>query len=150
MRLDAARSAVAIAMFDLERRIKAEGRVRNTTARIYDEMVTTVDVGAGYVEGSLLANDYWRYVGNGRGPGQMPPVQKIADWIQRAGLDLSAWAVARKIAKEGSRAHRRGEANVFMSAAEAWEASGVMRDVEEAAGLDVEKQIFEITTTWQT
>ena len=33
-----------------------------------------------WVEITLL--DYWKYVDEGRGPGRMPPVEKIAEWIR--------------------------------------------------------------------
>ena len=146
MTLDRARQAVAMAMFDLERRIKREGAIRNTTGKIFDEMTTTVDVGADYIEAALYANDYWRLVGNGRGPGGMPPVQRIQEWVDRAGVTVSAWAIAKSIAQRGTKAFREGKPNVFLSAADVW-AQDALGEVEQAAQMDMENAAVEVVVT---
>ena len=63
---------------------------------------------------SLLAADYFQYLVFGRGPGKMPPVEKIQAWAKKIPLkgldDLGrfitdkslAWAIAKKIAREGT------------------------------------------------
>ena len=56
---------------------------------------------------------YGAFVEFGRGPGRMPPVNAIKDWILEkfrgriAGNDLSsvAWAIAKKIARRGTRGY---------------------------------------------
>ena len=135
---------MAITMYDLERRVKAEGRIRNTTGKIFDEMRSTVTSGADYVEGILEANDYWVFVGSGRGPGGMPPVDRIQQWIDRAGLTISAWAVSRKIANEGTRAWREKKPNVFLTAIEAWEDGPVFGDLEQAGIRDMERASIDV------
>jgi hypothetical protein len=86
-------------MYDLQRIITAEGRMRTTTGGIFDRITTGTAHGTGFVSGHLEADDYWRYVGNGRGPGGMPPVDNIRAWLERAGIAASPWAIAKSIAK---------------------------------------------------
>lgn len=71
----------------------------------------------------LSANANWKWVGNGRGPGGMPPVANIQRWIDAKGLSLSAWAVAKRIAKDGSLDHRRGNTNVFDDGIAEWQSN---------------------------
>ena len=71
----------------------------------------------------LSANANWKWVGNGRGPGGMPPVQNIQRWIDAKGLSLSAWAVAKRIAKDGSLDYRRGNTNVFDDGIAEWQSN---------------------------
>jgi hypothetical protein len=73
------------------------------------------------VVGRLAANANWRWVGNGRGPGTPPPVTSIQRWMDAKGLDLNAWAVARKIGAEGSADYRAGRTNVFEDGISAWQ-----------------------------
>ena len=69
----------------------------------------------------LEANESWRFVGSGRGPGMLPPVQKIQAWIDLRGYDLSAWAIAKTHQKLGSKDYREGKQNVFLEATDKWQ-----------------------------
>ena len=121
--------------------INARGKV--ATGRIGDTLRRRV-VGGGspvmlqFVSGTVEALDYWKYVGNGRGPGAMPPVDKIQVWIDARGLDLSAWAVAKSIAQRGTVDHRRGNKNVFEVAHETWDkgpdVTGLQREAAAIGG----------------
>lgn len=143
MKLEQTGRAVAMAMYDLEKQVKAEGRVRNTTQGIFDRLrVTTTTTGLAFVSGVMEGDDYWKWVGNGRGPGGMPPVENIQAWIDKAGLRLSAYAIARKIGREGTRAFRRGESNVFTSVIDKWEKD--LGSVDEVAGKEIEDATFEV------
>lgn len=71
----------------------------------------------------LSANSNWRFVGNGRGPGGMPPIANIERWVQAKGLTLSAWAVAKKIARDGSADYRAGRTNVFEDGITEWQSN---------------------------
>jgi hypothetical protein len=71
-------------------------------------------------KGTLFAADYFQYVVNGRGPGKMPPLESIADWIEQNNIEIRprensdgtfsitnsyqslAYAIAMKIAREGT------------------------------------------------
>jgi hypothetical protein len=71
----------------------------------------------------LSANANWRWVGNGRGPGGMPPVANIQRWIEAKGLSLSAWAVAKRIGEQGSADYRAGRTNVFEDGIAEWQSN---------------------------
>ena len=51
----------------------------------------------------LSVPDYWYWIENGRRAGKMPPVRAIMNWKinHRLPKELSAWAVAKTIAKRG-------------------------------------------------
>lgn len=68
---------------------------------------------------SILMNEYWLYVEEGRKPGKMPPIKNIYEWIQNkrplqakiaqapdtiAATKSLAYVIARKIAKKGTKA----------------------------------------------
>ena len=135
-------------MYDLEKMVKAEGRIRNTTQGVFDRIRTTTVTGASYVSGTLEADDYWKWVGNGRGPGGMPPVEKIQDWLDRIGSRASAYVIARRIGAEGSRAYREKGKNVFLSAADKWERSG-LQSIEQTAQNEMEDAAFEVVRNIQ-
>lgn len=138
------KQAVGLAMYGLERTIKEEGRVRTVTGAIFDRMTVMVDSGDSYVTGQLEADDYWKYVGSGRGPGGMPPVDRIREWVNRAGIEVSPWAIAKSIAAQGTRAWRRKEANVFTSAIDKWEQGPDLDRLEEASGIELENATIEV------
>jgi len=73
------------------------------------------------VVGRLAANDNWKFVGNGRGPGKPPPIATIERWLNAKGLTISAWAVAKKIGKEGSADWRAKRTNVFEQGITEWQ-----------------------------
>lgn len=80
----------------------------------------------------LSANSNWRFVGNGRGPGGMPPIVNIERWVQAKGLSLSAWAVAKKIGAEGSADYRAGRTNVFEDGIAEWQSNTNLIDAANA------------------
>lgn len=95
----------------------ASGRL----SRSIRSQVSGGPIASGFIE----ALGYWRYVGNGRGPGKMPPVSPLIAWAKSKGLaatDAQAqaigWAVARNIAKEGSLDHQLKGRNQFELAIE--------------------------------
>ena len=69
---------------------------------------------------SIMMEDYWFYVENGRAAGKMPPVQNIFEWIRnKKGIQIEtiskspdriaatkslAFVIAKKIAREGTKA----------------------------------------------
>ena len=136
--------AVSKAMSVLVKDIAAEGKKRTLTGEIFDRMTTSVAEGEGFVVGKLETDDYWRFVGNGRRPGGMPPIEKIQDWIDRSGATVSAWALAKSIAKHGSRNWRDKKPNVFLTAIDAWEQGPAIGEVEEVAGGEFEEITFDV------
>lgn len=93
--------------------------------------------------GILEGEEQWKYVGNGRGPGKMPPVMNIQRWIDATGSDLNAWAVAKGIAKRGSKDWRNNAPNVFLSAIDDFENGGGLDRLEETAGQEMEDAIVD-------
>lgn len=86
-------------------------------------------IGASFVQdayaytGTIYASQYWKHVANGRPPGKMPPPSEMAAWALAKGLTSDpdeatsiGWAIAKKIAKEGSRGFRNNWPNQFDAA----------------------------------
>lgn len=81
------------------------GRTRDD---LYFEIIQTLDEVA-LEAGSRSGHSLW--VHEGRGPGRMPPVHKIRDWVQvKLGVTNPkkatsiAWAIAKTIAAKGTKA----------------------------------------------
>ena len=106
-----------------------EARGKNASRALSETLRTGVS-GEVEIDATLSALDYWKWTGNGRGPGGMPPVGNIEAWINAKGLDLNAWAVAKTIAKEGSKDHRDGNQNAFEEAWMAWEQGPDMKALQ--------------------
>lgn len=78
-----------------------------TRDELYFEIVETLD-GVALEAGSRSGHSLW--VHEGRGPGRMPPVSKIKDWVrvklgvgdERAATSI-AWAIAKSIAEKGTK-----------------------------------------------
>lgn len=51
----------------------------------------------------LDAPEYTRYMLYGRRPGKMPPVAPLLNWCSKYGISISPWAIAMKIAREGTK-----------------------------------------------
>ena len=79
-------------------------------------------------EAAMEADSHWKFVGNGRAPGGRPPIAKMRQWIAARGLSISPYALAEKIAREGTMDYRLGRTNVFLDEIDAWED----RDLPEA------------------
>lgn len=115
------------------------GTLRETTPRVFGKAGAGI---GGAIIGQLVAPENWRYWGNGRGPGAIPPVANLQTWIDAKGLDLSAWAVAKSIAQRGTRDYRQGGENIVELAADNWDLS----EVDEAFVRDVGDGFFELVT----
>lgn len=102
------------------RKIMVE-RNKNATGGTSSGIAVIASQGQGFGQALLEADSTWKWVGNGRGPGRMPPIAPIQAWINARGLSLSAWGVARKIGAEGSKDFREKRRNVFLQGIETWE-----------------------------
>lgn len=56
----------------------------------------------------ITVPNHWLFTITGRGPGNMPPVDRLQDWVSDVGLDASPWAVAVSIAENGTLLWQRG------------------------------------------
>lgn len=54
----------------------------------------------------ITAADYAGVLEQGRANGKMPPIEPIQQWVEKKGLDISPWAIAKKIQKEGTQLFR--------------------------------------------
>lgn len=123
---DIASEAVAQLRANVQAGMEARGKnaTGNTSARI-DVLSFGSDTTG---EAALESDSHWKFVGNGRGPGGRPPIAKLRQWIQARGLSISPYALAERMAQEGSRDFRLGRSNVFLDEIDAWED----RDVPQA------------------
>ena len=117
--IDIAKEAVEKLRADI-RKIMVD-RNKNATNSTTNGIAVIPSQGQGFGQALLEADSTWKWVGNGRGPGKMPPVAPIQAWINARGLTLSAWGVARKIGLKGSKDFREKRRNVFLQGIETWE-----------------------------
>lgn len=96
-------------------------RNKNATNSTSNGIAVIASQGQGFGQALLEADSTWKWVGNGRGPGKMPPIAPIQAWISARGLTLNAWGVARKIGLKGSKDFREKRRNVFLQGIETWE-----------------------------
>ena len=75
----------------------------NGSGRLGSSLSTTITGTSEVISVGLFGLDYWKYFDKGRKPGKMPPVDPIQRWIDNKGLSLNAWAVAKSIAKKGTK-----------------------------------------------
>ena len=139
-------------MADLTTRVERVSAERGKVASrsTLNSITTTTSVYSMGMNGRMEANDNWRFVGNGRGPGRMPPVANIQSWLDTKGLTISAWVVARKIGREGSKDFRQGNANVFEQAIDEWQFGPALLNATNAAADAVSDTIItDITRQWR-
>jgi hypothetical protein len=126
---DAINEIRALSIAEMERR----GKV--ATGRTISTLSTVVTETPGFVTGELQGESQWKFVGNGRGPGKMPPIGPIQAWIAAKGLDINAWAVAKNMSKRGSKDFRNNAPNVFLSAIDDFEkGQGIQKLEAEVSG----------------
>ena len=119
-----------------------EARGKNASRALSETLRTGVS-GEVEIDATLSALDYWKWTGNGRGPGGMPPVGNIEAWINAKGLSLNAWAVAHRIAyglkdssgntipnSGGTKDFREKNQNAFEEAWMAWEQGPDMKQLQ--------------------
>ena len=117
--IDIAKEAVEKLRTDI-RKIMVD-RNKNATNSTTNSIGVIPSQGQGFGQALLEADSTWKWVGNGRGPGKMPPIAPIQAWINARGLTLNAWGVARKIGLKGSKDFREKRRNVFLQGIETWE-----------------------------
>lgn len=114
----------ALQAFINDRRDGAVDRLQsggyNASKKLANSIRTEVHSGPGYDAATLSALSYWKWVGNGRGPGKAPPLSNIMQWIRAKGMastDQTIYrlglAIRTKIAKEGTLDYQLGGKNVF-------------------------------------
>ena len=140
----------AIALRDAINEVRAlsiaemQSRGKVATGRTMSTLSTVVSVTPGFVTGELQGESQWKFVGNGRAPGRMPPVAPLQAWVDAKGLSISAWAVAKAIGKRGSKDFRDKKTNVFMEAMDKWEQEGGPEKTGNEAGQYFEEQAINV------
>jgi hypothetical protein len=77
-------------------------------------------------------------------------VENIRRWIEAKGLDLNAWAVAKNMAKRGSKDWRNKAPNVFLSAIDDFENNGGAESLtNEVAGYFEEQVVEAVVNNWK-
>lgn len=83
---------------------------RNATGRSRSSIQVVNITGS---TGQLIGAEWIAYVFKGRGPGKMPPIDKIIDWVNARGIPRNvAWVIARNIAESGTKLWRE-KRNIF-------------------------------------
>lgn len=91
----------------------ASGQLTDNINYSLDSHGTDIDVNLEIADYFYWAEEY------GRQPGSMPPVDRIKEWIETKGipvektLDSFAWAIAKKIARDGNVAYRNGGEHIL-------------------------------------
>ena len=74
----------------------------NNTGQLINSLRYELKETAEGIEMLIIANDYFKYVEDGRKPGKMPPLNEILKWVNNKGLPSSAaFPIAKKIGKFG-------------------------------------------------
>ena len=84
-----------------------------------DSLELEVTESNGKIKAVIKANDYTKYLTQGRPDGKRPPITPIQDWVKnkfgitgKQGLSI-AFAVANKIAREGTTWHQNGGSDLI-------------------------------------
>ena len=91
----------------------------NATSGLSQSISPTITTPPSGYNLSIMMEDYWFYVENGRAAGKMPPIQNIFEWIRnKKGIQIEtiskspdriaatkslAFVIAKKIAREGTK-----------------------------------------------
>ena len=78
------------------------------------EWLASLEIEVGNDEGKIRGRDYSEQLAKGRRPGKFPPIRQIERWVNAklgySGTEATsiAWAISKKIAKEGTTWYRKG------------------------------------------
>ena len=89
-----------------------------TYYELKDKIKFVMNVNGNFYEIEFNAPSYWKYANDGRRPGKMPPVNVIAEWIERRNITPHAlkngktpepeqlpYMIANAIARDGTKFH---------------------------------------------
>ena len=129
-----------------QQKLVASGRLRDS---IYG-VVTETGI-------NIFAQDYGIFVEEGRGPGKMPPVSKILQWVKDKGSAIGessnikyrrvnrlrdiAWMISRKIANEGTIERFANQGSKFIDFVSKNIMASLTKDIEESYLKDLNEQI---------
>ena len=126
-----------------QEKLVASGRLRDS---IYG-VVTETGI-------NIFAQDYGIFVEEGRGPGKMPPRNKILEWVKAKGLTSSnvkykrlnrpkdiAWMIARSIAEKGTIQRFGYQGSKFIDFVSKNIMVSLTKDIEESYLKDINEQL---------
>jgi len=106
---------------------------------------------------NIFAQDYGIFVEEGRGPGKMPPVSKILQWVEDKGSAIGAssnikykrvnrlrdiaWMIAKKIANKGTIERFGNQGSKFIDFVSKNIMASLTKDIEESYLKDLNEQI---------
>lgn len=91
-----------------------KGKSMNASGNWLNNLKGRADVSTGILKGVISAPKYTEQLAKGRKPGKLPPISKLIEWAKiRFNADGEearriAWAVAKKIEKEGTKYYQDG------------------------------------------
>ena len=126
-----------------QEKLVASGRLRDS---IYG-VVTQTGI-------NIFAEDYGIFVEEGRGPGKMPPRNKILEWVKAKGLTSSnvkykrlnrpkdiAWMIARSISEKGTIERFGYQGSKFIDFVSKNIMVSLTKDIEESYLKDINEQL---------
>ncbi len=103
---------------------------------------------------NIFAEGYATFVEDGRGPGKMPPRDKILEWVKEKGLQSSnikykranrlkdiAWMIAKSISEEGTIKRYNYQGSKFIDFVSKNIMTSLTKDVEESYLKDINDQL---------
>jgi len=97
--------------------------------------------------GTLSGSGYFVFQQEGRRPGALPPIEAIQRWILLKHLKLNAWAVAKSIAKKGTRAFRQPSHRLNIDAQAEIYKRELLENLGNAYSALIIKELKDFTTT---
>jgi hypothetical protein len=88
-----------------------------------NKLTSFVDISVGKYVAKIIGLDYTEQLVQGREPGGMPPVQNLVEWIEakpitpweNMTIESMAWAIAKKIAREGTEYFKQGGTDLIQA-----------------------------------
>lgn len=91
--------------------------------------------------GRMVGESYIYYQVHGRGPGKMPPIDNIKAWVEVKQLELSPWAVAYKIARDGTAIWRGDRQGLDLQKAYVAGKTQLLKDLAKAKAEEIRKEV---------
>lgn len=90
----------------------------------------------------LLGSTNFYWMEHGRGPGKMPPINSMEDWIKVRGLnDYNPWAVAKSIALNGTRVFRNKSLGMSIGDIATKYIPNLLKDITDGTILEIQNAI---------
>ncbi|MGL5233832.1 MAG: hypothetical protein ACRC8Z_03620 [Empedobacter falsenii] len=94
-------------------------RFRELDMNATGEWLSSLEVESGNDNGKIRGRDYSEYLTKGRRPGGLPPINQLVKWVNaKLGIygqeaTSAAWAISKKIQKEGTSWYKKGGSDLL-------------------------------------